>query len=275
MNLVVYGQLEDRKFPETSFLTPRTTNRTQTSLCYAFFSLGSRLCLCTTSKGYHHSWVLLVCPLRYVFTLCLGNPVNHFPVYEPSAERVAEIAKAHAEENNPLNMHYDAAQEVRAKGAGFYQFSGDEETRRAQMEELKSARQETEKTRQETGAVDVKPGEVEGMRENDAAGAKSRAVEKRKRELEERRKMVEAKRRKVKHGTDEVAPAVPLPSTAPSLGEPESPAFTAAAADPFAALEAKAAPGRKKGKGKAIPVPNEADAFLAQLEHDFLTKKGK
>ena len=113
--------------------------------------------------------------------------MNHFPVYEPSAERVAQIAAEHAEENNPLNIHYDASQEVRAKGAGFYQFSGDEETRRAQMEELKMAREETEKTRQETGAVDVRPGEVEGMKDvsgnGGTVGVKSRAMEKRKREL--------------------------------------------------------------------------------------------
>ena len=78
------------------------------------------------------------------------NPVDHYPTYQPSEERVAEIEASLAEENNPLNIHYDASQEVRAKGAGFYQFSGDEETRRRQMEELKRAREETEKTREET-----------------------------------------------------------------------------------------------------------------------------
>ncbi|KAI5982679.1 hypothetical protein EDC04DRAFT_2885077 [Pisolithus marmoratus] len=67
---------------------------------------------------------------------------------DPSAERV----KA---------MHYDATKEVRAKGAAFYQFSADEETRRQQMEELRSTREETKKTREEVGAIDVAPGEVE------------------------------------------------------------------------------------------------------------------
>ncbi len=116
-----------------------------------------------------------------------GNPVNFFPVYEPSSDRVAAIQAAAAEENNPLNIHYDADREVRAKGAGFYQFSADEETRKEQMEELRQARHETEMTRQELGAVDLKAGEVEGMQEAPNA-LRSRAIEKRKRELEERRK---------------------------------------------------------------------------------------
>ncbi|KAG5720892.1 hypothetical protein E4T56_gene8796, partial [Termitomyces sp. T112] len=81
--------------------------------------------------------------------IIIRNPVNHFPIYEPSAERVAEITAKFAEENNPLNNHYDASRENRAKGAAFYQFSGDEETRRKQMEELKAAREETGQMRQE------------------------------------------------------------------------------------------------------------------------------
>src|ERR1700730_13872286 len=112
--------------------------------------------------------------------LSLDNPVNHFPIYEPSAERVAEVAKAYSEANNPLGVHYDASREVREKGAAYYQLSGDEETRKRQLEELMSARQETERTRQETGAVNVKPGEIEGMREDLSVGARSRAMEKRK-----------------------------------------------------------------------------------------------
>src|SRR5260221_7446167 len=92
-----------------------------------------------------------------------GNPVNFFPVYEPSSDRVAAIQAAAAEENNPLNQHYDASREVRAKGAGFYQFSADEETRKEQMDELRQVREETEKTRQELGAVDLKAGGVAGM----------------------------------------------------------------------------------------------------------------
>ncbi|KAJ7170622.1 hypothetical protein C8R43DRAFT_1085189 [Mycena crocata] len=197
--------------------------------------------------------------------LVIHNPVGHFPVYQPSTDRVAKIEKEHAEANNPLGVHYDASAEVRAKGAGFYQFSKDEETRKAQMDELKSARDETEKSRKETGALDVLPGEVEGMQDsNSAANGRSRAMEKRKRELEERRKMVDAKRRKTAVVHD----------SASTTAEADKAVFTAVATDPFAALEvAAAAPA--KGKGKAQPKENEADKFLAQLEQDFLSGRKK
>lgn len=206
----------------------------------------------------------------------IGNPVNHFPVYEPSEERIAEIAKAHAEENNPLGVHYDASREIRTKGAGFYQFSADEETRRAQMEELKASRDDTERTRQEVGAVDIRPGEIEGMRDGEvgtATNAKSRAMEKRKRDMEERRKMIEAKRRKIK-GPEEDEPS-------------DTRAFEAAAVpyqhtlnredDPFSALEANTVTTllEKKDKGKARGAFSTADDFLSQLEKDFLGNKIK
>ncbi|KAJ7494682.1 hypothetical protein B0H11DRAFT_1716850 [Mycena galericulata] len=194
--------------------------------------------------------------------LVIRNPVGHFPVYQPSVDRVAQIEKEHAEANNPLGVHYDATGEVRAKGAGFYQFSKDEETRKAQMDELKSARGETEKTRKETGAVNILPGEVEGMQDPQSApSGRSRAMEKRKRELEERRKLVDAKRRKLTAGTESASTPAP---TATAV-------FTAVATDPFAALEV-ASTDKNKGKGKA---ENEADKFLAQLEQDFLSGKRK
>jgi len=164
------------------------------------------------------------------------NPVNHFPVYEPDAARVADIEKEFAEENNPLNIHYDASKEVRAKGAGYYQFSADEEIRQRQMEELKNAREETGKTRAELGAVDLRPGEVEGM--NGGTG-KSAALEKRKRDLEERRRLVDAKRRK-KVGSPPVV----------ETGENEA---TVQAAKPEPAN------------------CDPADDFLAQLERDLMS----
>ncbi|KAJ7019471.1 hypothetical protein C8F04DRAFT_1276217 [Mycena alexandri] len=89
--------------------------------------------------------------------LVIYNPVGYFLVYQPSADRVAQIKKEHAEINKPLSVHYDTSAEVRAQGAGFYQFSHDEETRKG----------EVEKTHKETGAVDVLPGEVEGMALNE------------------------------------------------------------------------------------------------------------
>ncbi|KAJ7052633.1 hypothetical protein C8F01DRAFT_998074 [Mycena amicta] len=198
----------------------------------------------TATESYDSDeYVLSFRPYRIV-----RNPVGHFPVYQPTAERVAEIEKTHAEENNPLGVHYDASGENRAKGAGFYQFSADEETRKAQMEELKAARGETQQTRKETGAVDALPGEAEGMQDA-SSGTRSRAMEKRKREIEDRRKLLDAKRRKVA-GTQNMSPAAPV-------------------ADPFAALEG----GSHKAKGKAPST--EADKFLAELENDFLGSKRK
>ncbi|KAG6824911.1 hypothetical protein H0H92_005434 [Tricholoma furcatifolium] len=202
--------------------------------------------------------------------IIIRNPVNHFPVYEPSAERVAEIAAKYAEENNPLNMHYDASRENRAKGAGFYQFSGDEETRRKQMEELKAARTETGQIREDLGAVDVRPGEVEGM-QGIGQGAQSRAMEKRKRDIEERRKLIDAKRRKVGGVTDTTSLR---PATATTAAPPAA-SHVPPALDPLVALEAKAKVDREKGKAKSTPA-SDADNFLAQLERDFLARsKGR
>lgn len=94
----------------------------------------------------------------------------------------------------PQDQHYDASKENRAKGAGFYQFSGDEEARRKQMEELKAARVETEERRKTVGA--------------DTETPVNPALEKRKRDLEERRKLIEAKRRKLVDGTG-ASPSAP------------------------------------------------------------------
>lgn len=172
-------------------------------------------------------------------------------------------------------MHYDASKEVRAKGAGFYQFSADEETRRKQMEELKTVREETEKTRQELGAEDIKPGE-EGMT---AEGVQSRAMEKRKRELEERRKLIEAKRKKPRvagPGDEGVTPLITSSSTQLKSGElrpvPERPSAVFVQ-DPFALLEAHATNSGHKKKG--ITAPDDADAFLSNLENEFLASRAK
>jgi hypothetical protein len=191
--------------------------------------------------------------------------VNHFPIYEPSTERIAEIAEAHSDANNPLNVHYDASQEVRAKGAGFYQFSGDEETRHQQMEELKSARKETEKKREETGAMDLRSGEVIGMRDEEATISKSRAMEKRKRDIEERRKLIEAKRRRVGGGAAIGDVGVDQRVVMAASGVSATP-------DPFLALEVQAKTDNK-GKARASPTDNSADTFLAQLERDLVAEK--
>lgn len=211
-------------------------------------------------------------PHFYLTWLIVDNPVNHFPTYEPTEERKAEIQAQLEEEDNPLNLHYDASREVRAKGAGFYQFSGDEETRQKQMEELKQARVETEKTRAEAGAIDLRPGEVEGLRggegDDGAAGpstTKSRAAEKRKREIEERRRLLEAKRRKKDPSSgpvDQDTTSKPVKATIPVSSN-----------DPFALLEAQAASAPKSKAVGGSKQTSDADAFLAGLERDILHGK--
>lgn len=202
------------------------------------------------------------------------NPVNHFPTYQPSEERVAAIQAKLAEEDNPLNLHYDASHEVRAKGAGFYQFSGDEETRRKQMEELRKVREDTEKTRAESGAVDLLPGEVEGMHSQGGASgpeipSKSRAMEKRKREIEERRKLLDAKRRKKDPGAATIDVGSSLsPASVPSTSLTPLPVTsTPQVNDPFAALEAQSLKSSENRRNKST---NAADDFLASLEHDMM-----
>ncbi|KAK0500537.1 hypothetical protein EDD18DRAFT_832355 [Armillaria luteobubalina] len=214
--------------------------------------------------------------------IIIRNPVNHFPIYTPSADRVAEIEKMHAEENNPLGVHYDATSEVRAKGAGFYQFSGDEETRQRQMEELRAVREETQATRQGEGAVDAS---VEGMVASGSSTGEGigKGVEKRKREIEERRRKIEAKRRKLK-GEPEVADNPTITTTAVRKDDEDTAVFVAGApepepdtaTDPFAAFESQQVAEKNRSKGKGKGRSDEADAFLASLENDILNrKKGK
>lgn len=156
-------------------------------------------------------------------------------------------------------------------GAGYYQFSADEETRRAQMDELRTAREETMQARQETGAVDIKAGEVEGMQANEIA--RSRAVEKRKREIEERRALIEAKRKKVKaEGTEEPRP---LSAAEPMTQPAQNQTARGVPVDPFIALEGYTAPLKKEKAKKSKGEPTEADTFLAQLEKDLLDSRRK
>ncbi|KZT41313.1 hypothetical protein SISSUDRAFT_1059653 [Sistotremastrum suecicum HHB10207 ss-3] len=183
----------------------------------------------------------------------IKNPVNHFPVYEPSAERLAQIKETYSEENNPLASRYDASGDNRAKGAAFYQFSKDEEERQRQMEELRKTREETQKNRTETGAVDILPGQSEDVKDAEEGGlSRSRAMEKRKKDIEDRRKMIEAKRRKLTHH-------LPEPDFVPSSSSPSS-------AQPPPAHSAKS-------HIPAPPAATDADDFLVNLERDLLSKQ--
>lgn len=153
-----------------------------------------------------------------------------------------EVERALQEGSNPA-IHYDAAKEVRARGAAFYQFSKDEETRRVQMEELRNAREATGQARREPEAFNEKPG-----------------TEKRKRDMEERRKAIEAKRRKVKAPTTLSLP-VPTTTTNTSSGEKDSISLKQTVLDEV------------EGKNSlARSIPLSADEFLAAVEREMIKK---
>ncbi|GAA5972038.1 hypothetical protein JCM11641_002466 [Rhodosporidiobolus odoratus] len=113
-----------------------------------------------------------------------------FPVYAPDpavlAQRAATLAAAAAA---PLVSHYDSTQENRTRGAGFYQFSGNEDERAAQMEALQKERAETERKRAER--------EQEG---DLVKKGRAREKEERKRKIEEKRREMDEKRKRAKGG---------------------------------------------------------------------------
>jgi len=99
-------------------------------------------------------------------------------------------------------------------------------------------------------------------------------MEKRKRELEERRKMIDAKRRKkdTEKMSGSASTSEPKPPTSAGHAAAGKIAGThPAPTDPFATLEAK--DREKRNRKPKAPPANEADAFLAQLEQDFLASR--
>lgn len=151
-----------------------------------------------------------------------------------------EVEKALQEGSNPA-AHYDATKEVRARGAAFYQFSKDEETRKIQMEELRNAREATGQARRDPEAFNEKPG-----------------MEKRKRDIEERRKAIETKRRKIKVPT---TLPLPVPTTNLSSGGKDSIGLK------------EATLGEDEDKNLfARSTPLSADEFLAAVEREMIKK---
>lgn len=101
-----------------------------------------------------------------------GDTIQHsaFDPDAPIAEQMAELARKRDRSITPPPAeHFDSKKEVRTKGTGFFQFSGDDEERRRQMEGLEKEREETERVR--------------GDRE---------------RRVRERREMVESRRKEVR-----------------------------------------------------------------------------
>jgi Domain of unknown function (DUF4078) len=93
------------------------------------------------------------------------------------AAQMADLAtKRDKEPTPPPDEHFDSRKEIRTKGVGFFQFSGDGEERKKQMDSLEKERAETEKHR--TEAIQRK--------------------EERKKELESRKKAIAEKRGKAR-----------------------------------------------------------------------------
>ncbi|CAO1638373.1 unnamed protein product [Sympodiomycopsis kandeliae] len=92
------------------------------------------------------------------------GPQSHFPVFEP---------RIHTENSAPV-ARFDASHEIRNRGAGFYQFSQDEEQRQKQMEQLEQERKRTEDIRSKADQLTVGEKRLQERR---------RFVEQKKREL--------------------------------------------------------------------------------------------
>ncbi|KAJ2957064.1 hypothetical protein NQZ79_g7166 [Umbelopsis isabellina] len=82
------------------------------------------------------------------------TPQAAYPVFTQGDE--TSSSNRRREKADDEVKRYDANQEIRAKGVGFYAFSKDEDERKAQMEELNQLREQTEKARAHTVSVAAK-----------------------------------------------------------------------------------------------------------------------
>ncbi|KAL9942927.1 hypothetical protein D7B24_002867 [Verticillium nonalfalfae] len=102
-----------------------------------------------------------------------GDTIQTLAFVPEDAENMDALARKRDRSPTPPEAkHYDADSEIRTKGAGFYKFSRDEETRMAEMENLEKERQQTEEKRR---ALD------------DKKQARRQQIEERRKELEGRR----------------------------------------------------------------------------------------
>ncbi|KAK4542542.1 hypothetical protein LTR36_006590 [Oleoguttula mirabilis] len=97
-----------------------------------------------------------------------GDTIQHqaFDPDQPVAAQMEELAKKRDKSlTPPPEQHFDASAENRTKGTGFFQFSGDAEERKRQMENLESERAETERRRQQReGKLDERRKQIEARR---------------------------------------------------------------------------------------------------------------
>lgn len=82
-----------------------------------------------------------------------GDTIQH-QAFDPDAPVAAQMEALAKKRDRSLTpppaSHFDASQEVRQRGTGFYQFSADAVERGRQMEALEAERAETERRRRET-----------------------------------------------------------------------------------------------------------------------------
>lgn len=109
-----------------------------------------------------------------------GDTIQHhaFSLDEPRAAQMEELARKRDKSlTPPPEEHFDSNKEIRNKGTGFYQFSGDAEERKQQMENLEKERLETEIRRKERDAnMAERRAQIEARREQiQRKGAKRKA----------------------------------------------------------------------------------------------------
>lgn len=107
---------------------------------------------------------------------------RHFHVYEPTEEEIAARRK-NLNLDAPLHDHFDSKKEIRNRGAGYMQFSSNEDERKKQMEALQQERLATEAERDKR---DVE-GDIASQREKEAQQRRQLIEEKRRKLLEKRK----------------------------------------------------------------------------------------
>ncbi|KAI6905324.1 hypothetical protein KC318_g7253 [Hortaea werneckii] len=89
-------------------------------------------------------------------SLIRGDTIQH-QAFSPDLPHLTQMetlaSKRDKPPTPPPETHFDSAQEIRTKGTGFFQFSGEAEERGRQMEGLARERAETERVRREKGEV--------------------------------------------------------------------------------------------------------------------------
>lgn len=98
-----------------------------------------------------------------------GDTIQHeaFDPDEPRAAQMEELARKRDKSlTPPPDEHFDSHKEVRTKGTGFFQFSGNAEKRKEQMENLEKERVETEtKRREREGKMSQRKAQIEARRD--------------------------------------------------------------------------------------------------------------